>query len=118
MKLVPINNPQDALVSIILFLVGVIFGVGIIYQKISDHTRRLKFLEDQIAKPVVESTAVILLTSELSHLKSDFARIETSFAELNSTIKDHYRNIEILFRTTPGFHLPLRERERETGKER
>jgi hypothetical protein len=108
---VSINSPQDALISIILFLVGVIFGVGIIYQKISEHGRRIISLEVSRDKPVSETTAVVLLTSELAHLKIDVSKIEGRFDELKSLLDAHYRNIQIMLNSKgPDIFNVLREK--------
>jgi hypothetical protein len=88
--------PSDAIVAILIFVVGLIFGIGITYQRIGDLERRLKALEDWIKIPPGESSAVLVLRNELENLKGKLSAIENELSKLRDSTEEHYRTLENL----------------------
>jgi hypothetical protein len=83
---------NEAFASILLFVVGLIFGVGISFQTIRDHERRLSKLEG----PLADSGTVLVLKAELDNLKGKLGAIELELSKLRDSTEEHYRTLENL----------------------
>ena len=77
-------QPGDA--SIVIFFVGIIFGIGISFQKIADHERRIRSLEQ---RPLPD-TQIAVLQANHQNMEEKLDRIITAFESIQESIDAHF----------------------------